>query len=156
MRYSPATFSCSKDSYDSTVDVEAREVDAMNTLPAVEQTIRVLVVDDTDHVRRMLTTMLAVDGFEVVGSASDGPAAISAAAEQQPDVVVVDYRMPRMDGLETARRLKKHRPEQHVILYTAFIDEALEKQAAEIGVALCLGKVEGLGPLEQEIRRLVR
>jgi DNA-binding NarL/FixJ family response regulator len=131
-------------------------VSDVNTLPTVEQTIRVLVVDDTDHVRRMLTTMLAVDGFEVVGSASDGPSALSAAAEHTPDVVVVDYRMPRMDGLETARRLKEHRPEQHVILYTAFIDESLEHDAAEIGVALCLGKVEGLGPLEQEIRRLVR
>ncbi|HEX7168221.1 MAG TPA: response regulator [Acidimicrobiales bacterium] len=122
----------------------------------MDQTIRVLVVDDTDHVRRMLTTMLAVDGFDVVGSAADGPTALSAAAEHEPDVVVVDYRMPRMDGLETARRLKEHRPAQHVIVYTAFIDEELEKQAAEIGVALCLGKVEGLGPLEHEIRRLVR
>ncbi|HVM10794.1 MAG TPA: response regulator [Acidimicrobiales bacterium] len=122
----------------------------------MEQTIRVLVVDDTDHVRRMLTTMLAVDGFDVVGSAPDGPGAIEAAAAHAPDVVVVDYRMPAMDGLETARRLKEHRPEQHVIVYTAFIDEDLERQAAEIGVALCLGKVEGIGPLEQEIRRLVR
>jgi DNA-binding NarL/FixJ family response regulator len=122
----------------------------------VEHTIRVLVVDDTDHVRRMLTTMLAVDGFDVVGSAADGAGAIAAAAEHAPDVVVVDYRMPAMDGLETARRLKEHRPDQHVIVYTAFIDEELERAAAEIGVALCLGKVEGIGPLEQEIRRLVR
>ena len=128
----------------------------LRTLPAVEQTIRVLVVDDTDHVRRMLTTMLAVDGFEVVGSAADGLTAIAAAAEHDPDVVVVDFRMPRMDGLETARRMKEQRPGQHVIVYTAFIDEELEKQAAEIGVALCMGKAEGLGPLEQEIRRLVR
>ena len=128
----------------------------VRTLRGVDESIRVLVVDDTDHVRRMLTTMLAVDGFEVVASASDGPGAVAAAAEHAPDVVVVDYRMPRMDGLETARRLKDQRPDQHVIVYTAFIDEDLEKQAAEIGVALCLGKVEGLGPLEQEIRRLVR
>jgi DNA-binding NarL/FixJ family response regulator len=128
----------------------------VRTLLGVEQGIRVLVVDDTDHVRRMLTTMLAVDGFEVVGSAADGPAAVSAAAESDPDVVVVDYRMPRMDGLETARRLKEQRPGQHVILYTAFIDPELEQAAADIGVALCLGKVEGLAPLEQEIRRLVR
>lgn len=122
----------------------------------VDSPIRVLVVDDTDHVRKMLATMLAVDGFDVVGSAGDGPTALAAAAEHEPDVVVVDYRMPRMDGLETARRLKEHRPDQHVIVYTAFIDEDLERAAADIGVALCLGKVEGLGPLEQEIRRLVK
>lgn len=122
----------------------------------MESRIRVLVVDDTDHVRRMLTTMLAVDGFEVVGSAADGPAAIDAARRHSPDVVVVDYRMPAMDGLETARHLKEHRPDLHVIVYTAFIDEEVERQAAEIGVAICVGKVEGLGPLEQEIRRLAR
>ena len=117
--------------------------------------IRVLVVDDTDHVRRMLTTMLAVDGFEVVaGGASDGPAAIAAVAEQSPDVVVIDYKMPAMDGLETARRIREAHPQQHVIIYTAFADPEVEAAAAEIGVAVCLGKVEGLGPLEQEIRRL--
>jgi CheY-like chemotaxis protein len=122
---------------------------------AVEnQTIRVLVVDDTDHVRRMLTTMLSIDGFEVVGGASDGPSAIQAVEDGRPDVVVIDYKMPTMDGLETARRIRAVRPDQHVILYTAFADPEVEAAAAEIGVAVCLGKVEGLGPLEQEIRRL--
>ncbi|HUP84752.1 MAG TPA: response regulator [Acidimicrobiales bacterium] len=120
----------------------------------VEPTIRVLVVDDTDHVRRMLTTMLAVDGFEVVGGASDGQSAIDEVAAAEPDVVVIDYKMPAMDGLETARRIRSQRPDQHVILYTAFADPEVEAAAAEIGVAVCLGKVEGLGALEQEIRRL--
>ncbi|MEA3077928.1 MAG: hypothetical protein QOF60_2836 [Actinomycetota bacterium] len=118
--------------------------------------IRVLVVDDTDHVRRMLTTMLAVDGFEVVAGAADGPSAIAAVADQDPDVVVIDYKMPSMDGLEAARRIREQRPTQHVILYTAFVDEEVERAAAEIGVAVCVGKVEGLAPLEQEIRRLAQ
>lgn len=121
----------------------------------VDPTIRVLVVDDTDHVRRMLTTMLAVDGFEVVGGASDGQSAIDEVAATDPDVVVIDYKMPAMDGLETARHIRTARPHQHVILYTAFADPEVEAAAAEIGVAVCLGKVEGLGALEQEIRRLV-
>ncbi len=122
--------------------------------PPVPADIRVLVVDDTDHVRRMLTTMLSVDGFEVVGGAADGPAAIEAVHAAQPDVVVIDYKMPSMDGLETARLIREQRPDQHVILYTAFADEEVERAAAEIGVAVCLGKAEGLGPLEHEIRRL--
>ncbi len=104
----------------------------------------------------MLTTMLSVDGFEVVGGASDGPSAIEAVVEADPDVVVIDYKMPAMNGLETARRIRERRPDQHVILYTAFVDEEVERTAAEIGVAVCLGKVEGLGPLEQEIRRLTQ
>jgi CheY-like chemotaxis protein len=122
---------------------------------AVEpEPIRVLVVDDTDHVRRMLTTMLSVDGFEVVGGASDGPSAIDAVDAGRPDVVVIDYKMPSMDGLETARRIRTAHPEQSVILYTAFADPEVEAAAAEIGVAVCLGKVEGIAALEQEIRRL--
>jgi len=120
----------------------------------VDAPIKVLVVDDTDHVRRMLTTMLSVDGFEVIAGAADGPAAIEAVRSGDPDVVVIDYKMPSMDGLETARRIRDQRPDQHVILYTAFVDEEVERAAAEIGVAVCVGKVEGLGPLEQEIRRL--
>ena len=116
--------------------------------------IRVLVVDDTDHVRRMLTTMLSVDGFEVVGGAADGQSAIDEVDAVEPDVVVIDYKMPAMDGLETARRIRADHPDQHVIIYTAFADPEVEAAAAEIGVAVCLGKVEGIGPLEQEIRRL--
>ena len=116
--------------------------------------VRVLVVDDTDHVRRMLTTMLNLDGFEVVGGASDGNGAVDRTTELDPDVVVIDYKMPGMDGLETARRIKSTRPDQAVILYTAFIDPELEQEAADIGVSVCIGKVEGLGPLEQEIRRI--
>ncbi len=124
--------------------------------PVEPNVIRVFVVDDTDHVRRMLTTMLAIDGFEVVGGASEGQAAIAAVSEHDPDVVVIDYKMPTMDGLETARRIREVRPDQPVILFTAFADVEVERAAAEIGVAVCLGKVEGMGALEQEIRRLVR
>ena len=119
-------------------------------------TIRVLVVEDTDHVRRMLTTMLSIDGFEVVGGVADGEAAITEAEACDPDVVIVDYKMPGLDGLETARRIRERRPGQQVIVYSAFVEEAIEREAAEIGVALCVAKVEGIEALEHEIRRLVR
>ncbi len=123
---------------------------------SVNGAIRVYVVDDTEHVRRMLTTMLSVDGFEVVGGASDGATALAQIAAHDPDVVVVDYKMPSLDGLATARQIKAIRPDQHVIIYSAFVEPDLEEQAAEIGVAVCVGKVEGISSLEQEIRRLVR
>jgi DNA-binding NarL/FixJ family response regulator len=125
-------------------------------VPAVDDgDIKVLVVDDTDHVRRMLDTMLSMDGFEVVGTAGNGEEAISEADALDPDVVVIDYMMPGMDGLECARQMRQRRPNQLVIIYTAFIDAAVEQAAADAGVALCVGKVEGLHLLEKEIRRLV-
>ncbi len=116
--------------------------------------IRVMVVDDTAHVLRMLSAMLSLDGFEVVGEANGGAAALDTIDEADPDVVVMDYRMPVMDGLTAARRIRARRPSQIIVLYTAFIDEELERRADEVGVSLCVGKVEGLASLEREISRL--
>jgi CheY-like chemotaxis protein len=130
----------------------------MSALPVLLDTmarpIRVMVVDDTAHVLRMLSAMLSLDGFEVVGEAASGPAALDAVDAADPDVVVMDYRMPLMDGLTAARRIRARRPSQIIVLYTAFIDEELERRAAEVGVSLCVGKVEGLASLEREISRL--
>ena len=116
--------------------------------------IRVMVVDDTPHVLRMLTSMLSIDGFDVVSQATSGPEAIERLDEADPDVVVIDYKMPSMDGLTAARELRSRRPDQVVVLYTAYIDDALQREAAEAGVALCLDKIEGLASLEREISRL--
>ncbi len=114
---------------------------------------RVLVVEDTDHVRRMLTEMLSLDGFSVL-SVADGEAAVEAVRGDRPDVVVLDFKMPGMDGLACARAIFDVDPSQRIILYTAFVDGELRAAAAEIGVAEVLGKVEGLGALGREIRRL--
>jgi CheY-like chemotaxis protein len=122
--------------------------------PVAAKPIRVMVVDDTPHVLRMLTSMLEIDGFDVVSQATGGAEAIERLEEADPDVVVMDYKMPAMDGLTAARELRSRRPDQVVVLYTAYIDAALERQAAEVGVALCLDKIEGLASLEREISRL--
>jgi CheY-like chemotaxis protein len=116
--------------------------------------IRVMVVDDTLQVRNMLTSMLALDGFEVAGSAGDGREAIATLGAIDPDVVIIDYRMPGMDGLETARHIRASRPAQVMIMYSAFIDPQLQAAAEEAGIAVCLAKVEGLASLEHEITRL--
>ncbi|MDP8937520.1 MAG: response regulator [Actinomycetota bacterium] len=116
--------------------------------------IRVMVVDDTDHVRRMLMSMLSLDGFEVVADARGGPEALDGIDVADPDVVVIDYKMPGMDGLTTAREIRARRPDQVMILYTAYVDDEIERQAAEAGISVCLGKVEGLASLEREISRL--
>jgi two-component system, response regulator PdtaR len=116
--------------------------------------IRVMVVDDTAHVRRMLRNMLELDGFEVVAEAGSGEEALAAVSAADPDVVVIDYKMPELDGLATAARIRTARPEQVMILYTAFVDDDLQRRAREVGVSVVLGKVEGLESLEREITRL--
>jgi CheY-like chemotaxis protein len=118
--------------------------------------ITVLVVDDTDHVRGMLVDMLQLDGFDVVGEAASGPEAIKMTGQKEPDVIVMDYKMPGMDGLTAARAIRDARPTQAIILYTAYLDDDLENRAREAGIAMCVGKVEGLTQLERHIVELSR
>ncbi|MGH2785205.1 MAG: response regulator [Actinomycetota bacterium] len=117
-------------------------------------TIRVMVVDDTEHVREMLATMLELDGFEVVAKVSSGPEAIAKLGGAAPDIVVMDYKMPEMDGITATRQLRGLAPSVPVILYTAYIDDAIEASARDAGAALVLGKVEGLEQLERSISEM--
>ncbi|MHB8513585.1 MAG: response regulator transcription factor [Actinomycetota bacterium] len=117
-------------------------------------TVRVMVVDDTDHVREMLASMLELDGFTVVGKASSGPEAVEMLQVSSPHVVIMDYKMPGQDGLTTTRQIRAVSEDIPVILYTAYLDQMLEGQARDAGVTLCVGKVEGLETLEREITAL--
>ncbi len=116
--------------------------------------VRVFVVDDTTHVRKMLVQMLELSGFDVVGQAASGEEAVANVAEADPQVVVVDYSMPGINGIDTARTIRAERPDQAIILYTAYLDPDVEREATKAGVSLCVGKIEGLTTLERDIRRL--
>lgn len=122
--------------------------------PLQPKAVRVLVVDDTEHVRAVVVDMLRLDGFGVVGQAASVAEALTIAAETDPHVVVMDLKMPGVDGIEGTRLLRAARPGQLVVLYTAYLDTAIQAQALEAGAALCLSKVDGLGRLEREILRL--
>ena len=94
--------------------------------------IRVLVVDDQELVRAGLRTILeSGGGIDVVGEASDGVAAIDAAARLRPDVVLMDIRMPRMDGVEATRRM----PGTRVVMLTTFDHDEYVVEALRAGAS---------------------
>ena len=116
--------------------------------------VRLLVVDDTEHVRKMLVDILDLHGFEVVGQAGDGHEAVRKAVEHDPDVVVMDLKMPGQDGIEAARHMRNARPDQQVIIYSAYVDDNVEARAREVGVAVCIPKGSGVESLAREISAL--
>jgi DNA-binding NarL/FixJ family response regulator len=88
--------------------------------------IRLLIVDDQELVRTGLRLFLETQGFEVVGEASDGREAVERARAARPDVVLMDIRMPRMDGIEATAKLAEARlnPPPRVLVLTTFeLDE---------------------------------
>ena len=79
--------------------------------------VGILVVDDQDAFRRAAREVVAaMDGFEPLGEAASGEEALALAAELSPDLILVDVRMPTMDGIETARRLIAENPRAVVVL----------------------------------------
>lgn len=86
--------------------------------------VRVLLVDDHAVVRQGLRTFLDLqDDIVVVGEACDGVEALRVVMECEPDVVLLDLLMPRMDGIETVRRMKAARPQTQIIILTSFGDD---------------------------------
>jgi response regulator NasT len=116
---------------------------------------RVLVVDDDAVLREALCDLLIEKGFDVVGRAGSGPESVSLAEEHQPDVVLMDFRMPGMDGLEASSLIKAHAPVTQTILFTAYDDQALNLEAAHADVYCVL--VKGCQPdlIVQALKRAV-
>jgi len=91
---------------------------------AQPEPVRVLLADDQRLVRESLGTLLGLlPGIEMVASASDGEEALALADEHSPDVVLMDLRMPRLDGIEATRRLRERRPDMGVIALTTYADD---------------------------------
>ncbi len=116
--------------------------------------VRLLLVDDTEHVRKMLVEILDLHGFQIVAEAADGHEAVRQAIEHDPDVIVMDLKMPGQDGVEAARHIRAERPDQQVIIYSAYIDEDVQARAREVGVAVCIPKLSGVEALAREISAL--
>lgn len=94
---------------------------------------RVLIVDDEDHIRRVMRMTLEAVGYEV-GEAADGPRGLEEFGDGSAwDAVLLDQRMPGMDGLETLRRMKQRRANTRVIMITAYASIELAVDAMKLG-----------------------
>jgi DNA-binding NarL/FixJ family response regulator len=112
----------------------------------------VLVVDDQRVVRDGLTALLDVlDGLEVVGAASDGAQALELAEQQQPDVVLMDLRMPVMDGVEATRQLRARMPDVAVVVLTTHADDESVFAALRAGARGYLTKDAGAAEIARAI-----
>ncbi len=118
----------------------------------MNEPVRVLVADDQALVREGLMTLLDIaPGIEPVGAAVDGEQAVALAARHRPAVVLMDLRMPRLDGVEATRRIRAAQPEVEVVVLTTHADEASILDALHAGARGYLTKDAGI----EEIARAV-
>lgn len=103
--------------------------------------IRVLVVDDHEMIRIAVSSALgAAGGIEVVGSCRDGQEALGVVAHSQPDVVVMDLSMPRLDGVEATRRILASDPSTKIVILTSAIHGRKVLEALAAGAVSCVFK----------------
>jgi DNA-binding NarL/FixJ family response regulator len=113
---------------------------------------RVLVVDDQTVVRDGLVLLLGLlPGLEVVGSAGDGEEAVRLVGEHQPDVVLMDLRMPRVDGVEATRRIKAEYPSVQIVVLTTYSDDESVFAALQAGARGYLTKDAGADEISRAI-----
>ncbi|GAA4019783.1 MULTISPECIES: response regulator transcription factor [Streptomyces] len=104
-------------------------------MTAAGRTPRVLVADDQNLIRTGFRLILNARGIEVVGEAADGAEAVAMARRLEPDVVLMDIRMPVMDGLEATRRILEHAPGCRVLMLTTFDLDRYVYTALSVGAS---------------------
>ena len=101
--------------------------------------MRILIAEDETIIRLDVRTLLEKAGHEVVAEARDGEEAVSLAAEHDPDLIVMDVRMPHLDGIEAARQISDRKPVP-IVMLTAYAEEDLVTRASEAGAFAYLVK----------------
>ena len=96
------------------------------------ETLKILVVDDEESVREMLVTYLETEGYDV-STADSGVSALPAIEDFKPQIVLLDIRMPDMDGLQCLRSIIKRNPDIAVVMMSGFVSEQIACKTLEIG-----------------------
>lgn len=117
----------------------------------------VLIVDDNKFVRQALREIFEREGdFKICGEADNGRDGIEAVTRLQPDLVVLDFSMPVMNGLEAAKILKDRIPALPLILYSAVVDRAVAEVARSMGITDLVSKSEPVSVLIDRARDLLQ
>ena len=131
-------------------------LDGVASTPGDEVAKSILIVDDNAVIRRSLRHILeSIGGWNVVGEAVDGRDAINKAQQLRPDLIVLDLAMPVMNGLEAARELNQIMPQVPLLMYSAFADKFMEKQAQAVGVKAVISKASDMETLVSQARSLL-
>jgi len=105
------------------------------------ETIRVAIIEDQWMIRDGLTALAQIaDHIDVVATGGDGHEALTIAAEAQPDVMLMDIKMPNLDGLEATRRIKESQPGIQILVLTTFVESGLITEALTAGASGYLTK----------------
>jgi two-component system invasion response regulator UvrY len=105
--------------------------------------IRILIVDDSELVRKGLRNILrAKPDWEVCGEASDGLDAITMFRSLSPDVTIMDFQMPGVNGIDAAARILQMDPIAKIVLFTQHASPALEQHALEVGIRFVISKTD--------------
>ena len=130
----------------------------MSVLLVEQPMTRILIVDDNAHVRNALRICLQMNrGHEICGEAESGQHGMELAKRLKPDIVLLDYAMPNMNGLEAARLISASMPQRGMILFSMFASDELRNLAQATGVRAVVSKdVGGVHALVEVIEKITR
>lgn len=118
--------------------------------------VKIFIVDDNVNSITTLTDLLVEDGYTVV-VASDGEEALKKIQEEKPDIVLVDTRLPGMDGYEVCRQIKETKGlTTKVVMYTAYVDAINVTKARKAGVDDFLAKTSDYAQMRHAIKKIVK
>lgn len=117
----------------------------------------ILIVDDSLEIRKLLRMYFDREtDFQICGEAVDGLDAIEKASELNPDLIILDESMPRMNGLHAARILHSVDADVPIILFTLHADTISTIEASDAGIALVVSKMRGISVLAEQVGSLLR